>query len=286
MLEETLTKALQKTLYAHRVASLVGAQRQIEGNASALFAMQGYDILMALFTADMTEALSRKDKRNIEIILAAIAAALAARVARDVQTLRPGIIAALTSAVVNAGLSKYGIQGDIRSIAAEKYLLEHGGELVTGLNTYTRERMSALLADAFASGDSFDVIANRIMASFDEMSLARALKIARTEASKAWSYAELETAGLMEQAGFTMLKEWLLGPAHPRFDICDHNNQAGAIPLHQPFPSGDMATPQHPSCECSTITYPAPGQPQPWGSAVGGLIPYPPGFNQGDTNAR
>jgi len=174
MLEETLTKALQKTLYAHRVMSLLGAERQIEGDASALFAMQGYDILMALFTADMTEALSRKDKRNIEIILAAIAAALAARVTRDVLTLRPGLLAALEAAVINSGLTKYGITGDIRSIQAQTYLLEHGGELVTGLNAYTRERMSALLADAFASGDSFDVIANRIMASFDEMSAAGA----------------------------------------------------------------------------------------------------------------
>jgi len=90
----------------------------------------------------------------------------------------------------------------------------------------------------------------------------------------------------MEQAGFMMVKEWLLGPLHERMDLCDDNNQAGAIPLQQPFPSGDMATPQHPNCGCSIITYPAAGQPQPWGTAVGGLIPYPPGFNQGDTNAN
>jgi hypothetical protein len=285
MLEETLTKALQTTLYAHREMSLRGAERQIENDALAMFGMQGYDVLLALFTADMTEALSRKDKRNIEIILAAIAAALAARVARDVKVMQPGILSALQAAVINAGLAKYGITGDVRSIAAQTYLLEHGGELVTGLNKFTKERLSQMLTKAFQSGDSYDVIANRIMGAFDEMTYARAMKIAKTEASKAWSYAEMQSADLMEQAGFVMVKEWLLGPMHPRYDICDHNNEAGAIPLHQPFPSGDMATPQHPSCGCSIITYPASGQPQPWGSTLpGGLLPYPPGFDQGDRN--
>jgi hypothetical protein len=286
LLEETLTKALQTTLYAHREMSLRGAEVQIENGALAMFGMQGWDILLALYTADMSEALSRKDKRNLAIILAAIAAALAARVSRDVQAMSPGILAALQAAVINAGLAKYGITGDIRQIQAQTYLLEHGGELVTGLNQFTKERLSKMLAKAFASGDSFDVIANRIMSAYDEMTYARALKIAKTEASKAWSFAEMESAGLMEQAGFVMVKEWLLGPMHPRYDICDHNNEAGAIPLHQPFPSGDMATPQHPSCGCSIITYPAAGQPQPWGSTLpGGLLPYPPGFDQGDRNA-
>lgn len=288
MLVETLTKALQHTLYAHRVMSLRGSEVQIENDSKAMFAMQGWDILMALFTADLGEAKREEDDhdREIAIILAAIAAALAARVARDVQTLRPGLISALTAAVVNSGLAKYGIEGDIRSIAAETYLRQHGAELVTGINQFTRQRMATLLADAFASGESIDVIALRIMASFDEMSASRALRIARTEASKAWSFAELESAALMEEAGFKMVKEWLLGPLHPRMDLCDDNNQAGAIPLHQPFPSGDMATPQHPNCGCSVITYPDELAPQPWGTTVAGRTPYPPGFDQGDENAN
>jgi len=282
-LAETLDLALQHSLYLHHRASMRAAEVQIENAAKAMFAMQSYDVLMALFTADMEEAASEKDERNRDIILAAIAAILAARLDRDVQTLRPGLVAALSAAVVNAALSKYGVAGDLRQIDAESYLRLHGAELVKDLNTFSRQRLAKMLADGLASGDSFDTIATRIMASFDEMNMARALKIARTEASKAWAYAELESARRMEEAGFVMVKEWLLGPLHAVMDPCDANHEAGAIPLHRPFPSGDMATPQHPNCGCSVITYPASGQPQPWGATIGGLPLYPPpGFDQGD----
>jgi len=289
MLEETLTLALQKTLYYHRVSVLVPATNQIERDALNVFRGQAYDILLAIFAADLGEAKRDEeddDDRAIAIILAAITAALAARLSRDVIALRPGLLSALTTAVVHSGLSKYGITGDIRSIAAESYLREHGAELVKGLNTYTKERMGKMLADAFARGDSIDTIATRIMSSFDDMSIARARKIAVTEASKAWSFAEMESAGVMEKAGYKMVKEWLLGPLHPRYDPCDHNHEAGAIPLNQAFPAGDMAPPQHPNCGCSLITYPDDAAVQPWGSTVAGRTPYPPGFDQGDRNAN
>ena len=287
MFIETLDRTLQKTLYWHRVDVLASAVGQMDLNARQMFAMQAYDILMALFYADLSEASKEEeDDRKVALVMAAIAIALKRRLERDVTTLRPGLAQALRTALVESAFAKYGIRGDLASIRGEQWLLKHGAELVTQINEFTRERMAALLAESFKKGEPIEVTAQKLMAKFDEMSIARARRIAITETSKAWSYAEMESAADFERAGYTMVKEWLLGPMHPRYDICDHNHEEGAIPLKQPFSSGDMAPPQHPNCGCSLITYPDGGIEQPWGSQVLGQTPMMPfGFDQGDERA-
>jgi len=285
VIAEALSDTLAKTLYLHRTEALRGPANLLERDALAMFRMQAWDCLMAFSLADLSESKSKDDKK-VAVIMAAIAAALRARMDRDTLILKPGLVAALSAALVHAGLAKYGITADLRSIAAEKWLLEHGAELVTGINDFTRQRMAAVLSKGLAAGDSAEALAQRLMSSFDSLSIDRARRIALTETSKAWSYAESQSAELMEQSGYMMVKEWLLGPMHPRFDICDHNNQAGAIPLHRNFPSGDPWPPQHPNCGCSVITYPDPSRKQPWGNAVLGAVPTIPfGRDQGDANA-
>jgi len=287
MLAEALDKALQHTLYLHRIEALAPAVAQLERDAGRMFILQSYDVLTEIYQADLSEATQEeKDDRRLALILAAIAAALAARIGKDVLILRPGLLAALTAAVTQSALAKYGITGDLRSVRAQQYLIEHGADLVKGINDYTRERMGRLIAQGLAKGQSVEDIAGTLMTSFDDMGWARARRIAITEANKAWSYAELESAYDMEKAGYGMVKEWILGPMHPRYDICDHNNEQGAIPVHNLFSSGDMAPPQHPNCGCGLITYPADGN-QPWGSQVNGQTPLMPfGFDQGDQNAN
>lgn len=288
MLLETLDRALQKTLYWHRVEALASAVNTLEINARQMFAMQAYDVLMALFYADLTEAAKEdEDDHNIAIILAAIALALKRRIDRDVLTLNPGLAQALRTALVQSAFAKYGISAGIDSIRGEQWLLAHGAELVTQINEFTRESMARLLADSFAKGESIEQIAAKISASFEDMSLYRARRIALTETSKAWSYAEMMSGEEMQRAGYKVVKEWLLGPLHPRYDPCDHNHEQGAIPLRQPFSTGDMAPPQHPNCGCSIITYPDGDVEQPWGNPVLGMTPMMPfGFDQGDQRDR
>jgi len=285
MLLETLDRTLQKTLYWHRVDVLAPAIGTLQVNAQQMFAMQAYDILMGLFYADLSEASEeQKTKRRVAVVMAAIALALKNRLERDALTLRPGLAQALRTALVQSSFAKYGIQGDLASIRGEQWLLKHGAELVTQINEYSREAMSRLLADSFSKGEAIETTAQRLMANFDEMAKYRARRIAITETSKAWSYAEMESAASMERAGYTMVKEWLLGPMHPRYDICDHNADEGAIPLKQSFSSGDMAPPQHPNCGCSVITYPDGSTEQPWGTQVIGQTPMMPfGSDQGDS---
>ena len=285
-MEEALKRALQKAMYWHQIDVQREPRRRIENDAGLLFAEQAYDVLLAYFQADLSEAPREdEDDRKVAIIIAAIAAALLARKRRDVGLLRPGLEQALRVGANFGGLARYGITTDLQAIRAEQYLLEHGGELIKDLNDFTVKELRQTLARSVREGASIEDTASRLMTKMDDMRWYRAKRIAITESSKAWSYAELEAADVMEKAGFNMVKEWLLGPAHPRYDICDHNHEEGAIPLKQLFSSGDMAPPQHPNCGCSLITYPAGGD-QPWGSQVLGQMPYMPfGFDTGDKNA-
>jgi len=286
-MEETLTRALQKAMYWHQMDVQRQPTERLMRDAAMMFATQSYDVLLAYFQADLSEAAKDEDdERKTAAILALVAAALAARLARDVATLRPGLEDALRVALLNGGLTRYGITADTRAIDAERYLRQHGADLVRDINEFTMKEMREVLAKGLREGVSSEELASRLMTKMDDYRLYRAKRIAVTETSKAWSYAELQSAGKMEDAGYKMVKEWLLGPMHPRYDPCDHNHEEGAIPLKRPFSTGDMAPPQHPNCGCSLITYPAGGE-QPWGTQVLGGVPFMPfGFDQGDqTNA-
>jgi hypothetical protein len=286
-LQEALDKALAATLYYHRIESLKPAVRTLEVASKRMFIAQAYEVLLAVYGADLSEATQQEkaDKRRAAIILAAITAALARRLSRDVALLQPGLAQALAIAVANAGLAKHGILANLRSVRAEKWIAEHGAELVTGINEFTREQMAIVLRDAFRAGKSVDAIAGDLMLKFGEMNYARAYRIAVTESAKAWSHVELEHAAAMEDAGFNMLKEWILNPLHPRYDECDMCSDAGAIPIKMPFPTGDQAPPQHPSCGCCLTSYPDTAQDQPWGATVFGLTPVAPFGGQGEANA-
>jgi hypothetical protein len=280
----SLTDALAATLYLHRLEALMPAMEMLRSDAQQLFAEQGHDVLWTLYqSGDFSES-SRQDKRRAAAVLAAIVALLERRLSRDVQTMMPGLSEALAIALARGSMARYGINASTRSIAAEAWLAQHGGELVKGLNTYTREIMSSILSKGFAAGKSLDEIANQMILRFADMNYARAYRIAATEASKAWSFAEMESARIMEESGFKMLKFWLLGPLHPRYDLCDENAQAGGIPIHQPFPTGDMATPQHPHCGCSCMVQPDPTVAQPWGASVLGQVTVAPWPFQNEVN--
>lgn len=284
MPDVALRRALAATLYLQRVEALGPAVETLRAESQQVFAEQGYEVLWALYQGGDFAESAREDERRAAAVLAVIVALLERRLSRDVQRLHPGLSQALAISLARGTLARYGITASVRSVSGERWLAQHGAELVKGLNTYTREIMSGILSRGFASGKTLDEIAVTLVGRFADMNYARAYRIATTEASKAWSFAEMESAHIMEESGFSMLKEWLLGPLHPRYDLCDENAQAGGIPIGQPFPTGDMATPQHPSCGCGIITYPDPGVRQPWGTTVLGQIPLVPWPNNSEVN--
>lgn len=54
-----------------------------------------------------------------------------------------------------------------------------------------------------------------------------------------------------KRSGLVETIKWLKSSLHTVRDQCDLNHEAGAIPLGQPFPSGDEAPPAHVGCQCS-----------------------------------
>jgi hypothetical protein len=273
-MQEALRKALAATIYYHRMEVQASAVSRLQRAAAAVFQMQSYDALLAYWHADLAEASKEEDEdRRVAVILAAVALALSQRTGRDLAALAPGLEDALQAAVTHSGLARYGISANLRAIRAEEYLRTHGGELVQGLNEHTLERLRSALVAGFRAGEGAEGMAARITGLFDDMTEARAYKIAVTEANKAWSYAETEQARVMEQAGYQLRKEWLLNPAHPHYDECDLCADAGPLPLAAMFPIGVDAPPAHPSCGCALVTYPDPGHDQPWGAMVLGQTP-------------
>lgn len=282
-----LKPALAATLYLHRTEALRPAVAVLQADVQQMFAEQGNDVLWLLYKSDFSEASEDqrvRDERRAALILAALVAALERRLGRDAALLSPGLSRSLSIALMQASLSRYGIHASLASIKAQQWLAVHGAELVKGIDAFTRESLAGLLSRGVAKGLSVDEMARQMVLRFADMNYARAYRIAVTEASKAWSFAEMEGARIMEESGFRMLKEWLLGPLHPRYDLCDENAQVGGIPVDQPFPSGDMATPQHPHCGCGLVTYPDPGVAQPWGTNVLGQIPLVPWPKRDEVN--
>jgi hypothetical protein len=78
---------------------------------------------------------------------------------------------------------------------------------------------------------------------------ARARMVARTEIADINSRAQMETYRVAEDAGVDVRKRWVLGPRP--CETCIANAAEGAIPLDQPFQSGDDTAPAHPNCVCA-----------------------------------
>lgn len=141
-----------------------------------------------------------------------------------------------------------------RSDEALAAFLATFGEDLAGLISATRLRQLAEeLTEAVRSGrDPQDIAAEmeRIL-----RVASRADMIAATEASRAAAAAALQ---VYKDAGIAY-KVWRTSGLPNVCPICQGNQDAGPIPLSAAFPSGALAPPQHPNCQC----FPLPWVPQP-----------------------
>lgn len=148
---------------------------------------------------------------------------------------------------------------------AEKYARKRAAELVgmryddngdlieTPIARYaisdtTREEIRELVADAFSKETDIADLAEGIRTA-GAFSSARAKMIARTEVTRAQSEATLDA---WKVTGVVETVKWVtssLGCC----DECAENAEAGAIPVGDAFPSGDVAPGAHPNCRCVLI---------------------------------
>jgi len=148
---------------------------------------------------------------------------------------------------------KWGKSADVVPLAFEgppmtkavDWAQKHGAKLVTQMNEETKRRLAGVVSNGIKNKRGVDGIGRDIRKEIHQMSVYRGRMIGRTETANALSQGSLDAMKDMGIEG----KEWVVagGPC----DICSDNAAAGVIPVDQAFPSGDMAPPAHPNCECA-----------------------------------
>ncbi len=129
---------------------------------------------------------------------------------------------------------------------AINYANKHAAQLVTKMDTETKERLAKVIGDAIKEKRGIPGLARDIRKEFDDMTKYRSELIAKTETRDALFHASQER---MEAMGITG-KEWVLGSGGRggNCEDCKANTAVGVISVDEEFP-----TPQydiHPGCTC------------------------------------
>lgn len=127
-----------------------------------------------------------------------------------------------------------------------KALLEHGGIVLKGIEDHKLDQLARILADGVSHGDAPAKIATALRSLVDDPKWA--YRVALTETTRAVSSATLNRYAMNGVSA----KEWLsAGDQHVCTNLCEPNEEEGAVALDSAFPSGDDAPPAHPLCRCS-----------------------------------
>lgn len=156
---------------------------------------------------------------------------------------------AVTADQIAQQIDKLGLSGEAAAAWAQK----HAAELVVGLDQTTVDQIADAVHDGITQQLGVEGTAKLIKEVLDEMSTSRAQLIAATEMNAAMSEAALQK---MTRIGI-QYKQWITDPLNC-CDECAANEEEGAIPVDEEFPSGDMRPPVHPRCRCAITGARAP----------------------------
>ncbi len=129
-----------------------------------------------------------------------------------------------------------------------------GPHLRTDFLADSAERITATLAATLRMGLSTDedltALADRIGSVFAELKSSTAEELAATHLIRAYETGMLDA---WRDSGVSH-RQWLAGrePRCPE-GRCRHNDQAGAVKVSEPFPSGHETPPVHVGCTCTTV---------------------------------
>lgn len=135
---------------------------------------------------------------------------------------------------------------------AALYASIRAGEIVSGINATTQKIIADVIEEGIEERLGVDGTKRLLMASLKDMSANRARMIASTEMNVAFSEATMRKLQRMD----VQYKVWITSA--DACDFCVENEEAGAIPIGEPFPSGDDRPPGHPSCRCAVSGARAP----------------------------
>jgi Phage portal protein/ParB-like nuclease domain len=134
-------------------------------------------------------------------------------------------------------------------------LIDANAVRADGMASTRAERIAQMLDDAsdeIASGGQ--VTEDDLAASLEDAMAGEAGLTAITQTEVTWSMAEA-ALGYYYRAGVTTVM-WQTDPGSNICPICVENEEAGWLPVGEPFPGGMDQPPQHPRCRCALI----PGQ--------------------------
>lgn len=126
-------------------------------------------------------------------------------------------------------------------------LLERAGVTIDSVASTRLDEIAMVLADGLEQGRTIDEIALALRGVLDNAVWAKTT--AWTETNRAMSAAAL--AGYTE-SGFGA-SEWMTAFDQRVCPKCGRNEDAGPVPIGEPFPSGDLHPPGHPRCRCALV---------------------------------
>lgn len=248
-------------------------RREIEGVIAAYFDAHKRAMVGPILSAYGHKAAQRKASESellaeLDRLLALMETAPLAGLADEVS----GILAEIAQDGAREALAQVGMTGqsldDMLTFADQRAVEWAGarsaelvgmrrladGSLVANPNAEwaisesTRDMIRADVEAALREGWSNDRLAQVLSDNYG-FSRERAEMIARTETA----FADASSHQPAWRDAGVGLKQWLRSNEGYPCVPCELNAQAGAIPIDQAFPTGDMEEPQHPNCECVVI---------------------------------
>jgi len=180
-----------------------------------------------------------RTSRTASVTVDALLGDEAAHRARAVGWVGPGL------AAVAKGVARLG-GGNAKPIG-ESLLVPSAQRLADQLTAPVRERLADLLAAA--GGDRGPDTVDRINSIFRE---ARG----RIERLVGDAVTEVVSSAFTARVKSGTAVRWVVDDADGPCPDCDDNALAGAVPLGQPFPTGQVAPPAHPGCRCLLVPSP------------------------------
>ena len=263
--QRRITRFLEATRAASKERRLAPVVKQTEKRVAAVFRKQG-----RLMVKEMAQ-----HKALFESLREAppMADWLAALAAVERQTNQGLVDAVLPGAGVSMELAAGVIMKDLALASlgidysfnldnplAVAYLRQVGADLVTNVNSTTRDTLRRIAVQAAEEGWSYNRTAKAITDRFVEFAVgkpqlhiqSRAHLVAVTELGNAYEESNLIVAQDMASEGLEMEKKWLTTGDDRVSDGCRENEAQGWIPAGDDFKSGHQRPLRFPGCRCSS----------------------------------
>lgn len=233
-----------------RVRATAAAQAKAEKRIGNVFTRQGgiflrrFDVFRNRFSESVSDAdidplfSDAEDATDGDMALALTDAAT------------EGLIAGMGVATAQFNIST---SFDLHNPRAAAYMKEHGAALVTKIDEETRNLIKTVLDDGINNGWSYGKIARMIHDRYDDMSVARAQRIAVYETGMAYEKGNAVVVRDLQDGGLEMEKSWLTVGDDKVEEECLANEADGWIPADEAHSSGDMEPLQHGGCRCSEL---------------------------------